>query len=284
MSDDIVDRIDQQLAAGEPAGGYDYGDPNYPHCPHCDRHWHGLALTAWVAAMHDEPRDADEYLAEYRADDDTTPIVCQGSMFIGPMPAEGRLWSAFEYEQAASYDPNRPPAAWVTACIQRRRWWRRTLPTSALTEGVQNRATALHRVTIGPASTVIDYLGEAPPEGYTWEPLTAPGVIAHPDGDVNAWQADEILELRSQPWIPGTDSNTVLYNHRTNCLIFSIGCTRCGTELEHNRPDMFGLCHRCEVADRQTRIGRVIEDALAKLREIGVDVDSFTITGPVENR
>jgi hypothetical protein len=42
---DIVDRIDQlvdeQLAGGEPHTGYDFGDPKYPRCPHCSRHWHG---------------------------------------------------------------------------------------------------------------------------------------------------------------------------------------------------------------------------------------------------
>jgi hypothetical protein len=68
------------------------------------------------------------------------------------------------------------------------------------------RATALHRVTIEDTLTTIDYLGEHPPEGYTWEPLTAPGVILHPDGDVHDWTADEVIELRSQPWIPGSQA------------------------------------------------------------------------------
>ena len=36
---DIIDEIDalidDQLEAGEPIGGYDFGDPDYPKCPHC---------------------------------------------------------------------------------------------------------------------------------------------------------------------------------------------------------------------------------------------------------
>lgn len=41
---DIDALIDEQLAAGEPAGGYDYGDPDFPRCPHdgCGREFHGL--------------------------------------------------------------------------------------------------------------------------------------------------------------------------------------------------------------------------------------------------
>lgn len=40
---DIDALIDEQLAAGEPETGYDYGDPDYPDCPHegCWSQWHG---------------------------------------------------------------------------------------------------------------------------------------------------------------------------------------------------------------------------------------------------
>ncbi len=64
---DIVDRIDalidEQLAAGEPETGWDYGDPDYPECPHCGRDWHGLPINRWGYAA----------------------VMCEGSTFIGPM-------------------------------------------------------------------------------------------------------------------------------------------------------------------------------------------------------
>lgn len=84
MTPDIVDDIDalvdEQLAAGEPERGFDFGDPTYPRCPHCDRHWHGLPLTQRVAIMYTLKR-FDE---DYRAAEDTSPMVCEGSDFIGP--------------------------------------------------------------------------------------------------------------------------------------------------------------------------------------------------------
>ncbi|KIU17903.1 hypothetical protein [Mycolicibacterium llatzerense] len=64
---DVIDRIDElideQLAAGEPENGWDYGDPEYPECPHCGRDWHGLPINRWG----------------YSA------VMCEGSTFIGPM-------------------------------------------------------------------------------------------------------------------------------------------------------------------------------------------------------
>ncbi len=62
MTSDIIDRIDalvdEQLAAGEPEGGYESHaaaadpDPDYPRCPHCRRHWHGLRMTERIAHMY----------------------------------------------------------------------------------------------------------------------------------------------------------------------------------------------------------------------------------------
>lgn len=83
---DIVDRIgqlvDEQMAGGEPRAGFDFGDPTYPRCPHCDRHWHGLPLTGVVAYMYLHRW----YPSNYVAAEDESPVVCQGSEFIGPMP------------------------------------------------------------------------------------------------------------------------------------------------------------------------------------------------------
>lgn len=85
---DIVDRIaelvDEQLAGGEPRTGYDYGDPTFPRCGHCDRHWHGLPITAKIAQMY----AWGEFDEDYRADNDDSRVLCRGSDFIGPMPAE----------------------------------------------------------------------------------------------------------------------------------------------------------------------------------------------------
>ena len=85
---DIVDRIDalvdDQMAGGEPRTGYDFDDPTYPRCGHCDRHWHGLPITEKIAEMYARGCYDDEY----RADSDDSRVLCRGSEFIGPMPAE----------------------------------------------------------------------------------------------------------------------------------------------------------------------------------------------------
>lgn len=82
----VLDTIDQlvndQLADGEPRTGYDYGDPQYPPCPHCDEKWHGLAITERMTEM----RWRGELDPGYDHRADTSPVVCPGSRFIGPMP------------------------------------------------------------------------------------------------------------------------------------------------------------------------------------------------------
>ena len=80
--DDIDALVDASLESGEPVGGYDYGDPDFPRCGHCDRAWHGLPLTERVAAMYAE----GEYDEDYRVADDDSPVICPGSDFIGPVP------------------------------------------------------------------------------------------------------------------------------------------------------------------------------------------------------
>lgn len=90
VTNDIIDLIDSQLEEGEAVGGYDYGDPGFPNCPHCGRDWHGLPLTAQVGLMY----DVGFYFEDYSAAEDDSPIVCRGSDFIGPMPDEHRVAEA----------------------------------------------------------------------------------------------------------------------------------------------------------------------------------------------
>ncbi|QDF17523.1 hypothetical protein SEA_PHROSTEDPHLAKE_80 [Gordonia phage PhrostedPhlake] len=80
--DDIDALIDSQLDAGEPIGGYDYNDPDYPKCWHCGRDWHGLPITERMNEM----RWRGEMDPDYRYADDTSRVVCPGSEFIGPLP------------------------------------------------------------------------------------------------------------------------------------------------------------------------------------------------------
>ena len=88
MGENLVDRIgvlvDHQLAGGEPRRGCDFGDPTYPLCWHCDRHWHGLPITERIAGMYALSRFDDDY----RFVDDDSRVLCEGSEFIGPMPSE----------------------------------------------------------------------------------------------------------------------------------------------------------------------------------------------------
>jgi hypothetical protein len=84
----IDELIDEQLAAGEPQIGYNYNDPTYPKCPHCDRNWHGLPVTEQIARMY----AYGEYDEDYIVAEDDSPILCQGSDFIGPMSEETIEW------------------------------------------------------------------------------------------------------------------------------------------------------------------------------------------------
>lgn len=81
---DLIDRIDalvdEQMAHGEPENGYYFGDPQYPRCPHCNRHWHGLRITLRIARM----RAIGHFDPDYRITEDDSPVLCEGSGFIGP--------------------------------------------------------------------------------------------------------------------------------------------------------------------------------------------------------
>lgn len=80
---DEIDRlVDDQLDGGEPKRGYSFGDPTFPRCWHCGRHEHHLPITARIAAMYARGTFDESYLA----DEDDSPVLCQGSDFIGPMP------------------------------------------------------------------------------------------------------------------------------------------------------------------------------------------------------
>lgn len=79
---DIIDRIDE-LVDGQlqqEASGYDH-NINQDKCPHCGRAWHGLPLTRHVAQMY----SLGFFEPEYIAAEDDSPIVCDGSDFIGPL-------------------------------------------------------------------------------------------------------------------------------------------------------------------------------------------------------
>ncbi|MBM4608007.1 hypothetical protein GS416_03885 [Rhodococcus hoagii] len=86
---DIIDAIDalvdDQMAGGEPIGGYDYNDPNYPQCPHCGDDWHGLKITRRMRDM----RWDGIFDENYRYADDDSEVLCPGSDFIGPW---ARVW------------------------------------------------------------------------------------------------------------------------------------------------------------------------------------------------
>lgn len=99
--DDIDALVDEQMAGGEPIGGYDYNDPDYPKCPHCHRDWHGLAITDRIEQMRwNGVMDQD-----YRYADDDSTVLCPGSDFIGPVRPVNNPWSLSSYRgwQLPSY-------------------------------------------------------------------------------------------------------------------------------------------------------------------------------------
>ena len=80
----LLDRIDalvdEQLDGGEPETGYDFDDPDFPGCPHCNRDWHGLAITERIERM----RLYGVFDVKYKYAEDDSPVLCPGSDFIGP--------------------------------------------------------------------------------------------------------------------------------------------------------------------------------------------------------
>ncbi|CPR79393.1 hypothetical protein [Mycobacteroides abscessus] len=105
---DIIDEIDQlvdaQMAGGEPENGYDYDNPDYPKCPHCGRDFHGIPLTVRILEM----RNITGWDDNYRVDTDDSPVVCEGSLFIGPIRAES-IWIPEPYKPWVIYREQLPP-------------------------------------------------------------------------------------------------------------------------------------------------------------------------------
>ncbi|MBM4508894.1 hypothetical protein GS421_04525 [Rhodococcus hoagii] len=87
---DIIDAIDalvdDQMAGGEPIGGYDYNDPNYPQCPHCGDDWHGLKITRRMRDM----RWDGIFDENYRYADDDSEVLCRARTSSGRGRAYGR--------------------------------------------------------------------------------------------------------------------------------------------------------------------------------------------------
>ncbi|MCF8605137.1 hypothetical protein L5I01_17420 [Gordonia sp. HY442] len=134
-------------------------------CPHCDRDWHGLAITERIEEMRREyqamAQDREdeggeiEYadsaiLGDYRYADDDSPVICPGSTFIGPRlprPHErprslhASLTAALHYfesryvidgDDLLRAGATQPPSV---------RWWRCENPNNALVWEVTSETT-----------------------------------------------------------------------------------------------------------------------------------------------
>lgn len=87
---DTIDRlVDESLAVG-PVD--DYNTNRYDKCWHCDRDWHGIAITERIEQM----RWMGRYNETYRVADDDSPVLCPGSDFIGPVQSRtpASRWSS----------------------------------------------------------------------------------------------------------------------------------------------------------------------------------------------
>ncbi|WP_131810459.1 hypothetical protein [Mycolicibacter heraklionensis] len=83
---DTIDRlVDESLATG-PVD--DYNTNRYDKCWHCDRDWHGIAITERIERM----RWSGRFDEAYRVADDDSPVLCPGSDFIGPVQTRTRPW------------------------------------------------------------------------------------------------------------------------------------------------------------------------------------------------
>ncbi|GAA4809534.1 hypothetical protein [Tomitella cavernea] len=80
MTEEEIDALVDAQLAQEPSG-YDH-NLGQPECPHCGDDFHGLAVTERMRQM----RRFGEVDPDYRYDEDTSPVVCPGSLFVGPPP------------------------------------------------------------------------------------------------------------------------------------------------------------------------------------------------------
>lgn len=106
----LLDRIDalvdEQLDGGEPETGYDFDDPNFPGCPHCNRDWHGLAITMRIERM----RQYGKFDVNYKSAEDDSAVLCPGSGFIGPWATPNQLETIRQYRYLG-VTPTTPP--WI---------------------------------------------------------------------------------------------------------------------------------------------------------------------------
>lgn len=82
--DDIDALVDWQLQ--QEASGYDH-NINQVQCPHCDRDFHGLAITEDLESLRQRYRwgmESDDSLGDYDYRSDDSFVLCPGSRFIGP--------------------------------------------------------------------------------------------------------------------------------------------------------------------------------------------------------
>ncbi|WP_182357759.1 hypothetical protein [Tomitella gaofuii] len=80
MTEEEIDALVDAQLAQEPSG-YD-NNLGQPECPHCGDDFHGLAVTERMLQM----RSFGEVDPDYRYDEDTSRVICPGSLFIGPPP------------------------------------------------------------------------------------------------------------------------------------------------------------------------------------------------------
>lgn len=106
----LLDRIDalvdEQLDGGEPETGYDFDDPDFPGCPHCNRDWHGLAITMRIERM----RQYGTFDVNYKFAEDDSAVLCPGSDFIGPWATPNQIES-MRHMRFLGVTPTTPP--WI---------------------------------------------------------------------------------------------------------------------------------------------------------------------------
>lgn len=86
--DSIDALIDEQLDGGEPIGGYDYDDPDYPECWRCEYEWHGLPLLGCPGSGVEGPAvpKCPHCNCKWHIEPHADHLPCNGSTFIGPRP------------------------------------------------------------------------------------------------------------------------------------------------------------------------------------------------------
>lgn len=208
----LLDRIDAlvdgQLDGGEPETGYDFDDPDFPVCPHCQRDWHGLAITVRIERM----RNYGVFDPNYKYSEDDSGVVCPGSDFIGPWATAFQLKQMRQHRDALTLMMSAPRSS-------REMWERAWASLAAPRPGIFQAYIDAHRVShespaiswylVGPGLWQLPDDPFDDPEAWSGVPPARAVRVGHGRGHSRVYFTDdEIQEIRERARIAAQEVTT----------------------------------------------------------------------------